>query len=153
LSSLTFERSTDVELVRSLVTHPAVYRPGILADYAPAPGAWRAAENRGLWYVVARDDGAPLALYVFEWHSPVWCSVHLCFLPHAWGRALDVSRAALGWLAQSSGCRKLTAAVPAYNRLTHALARRVGMETVGVLSASIPHGGRLHDQTIYAISI
>ena len=86
--------------------------------------------------------------------SPIWYEAHMCLLPAAWGdQSREISLACARWFATESGCRKLTATVPQYNRLMHALASRIGMQRIGVLTESTLQGGRLCDQTIFGLSI
>lgn len=149
-----FERTFDYDLARAIVTHPKLYRPSQLSDFAPERGAYRVVEDPAIWYVLARGAaGDPLGLFMFVPRSPVWWEVHLCFLPGGWGRSRDISLACAHWFSEQTGCRKLSATVPAYNRLMHSLAARLGMERVGVLTASVRQAGRLCDQTIFSLSI
>lgn len=150
---LTFERTADAELVRSIVTHPKVYRGSLLSDFAPARENYHVPTEPANWYLVARYAEEPLGVFVFCPYNPVWWEVHLAMLPLAWGIADELSHAMVRWLRENSPCKKLTATIPEYNRLTLALARRIGMSFIGTNSKSTLKDGSLRDQHIFGLEI
>ena len=149
---MTFERTTDYELVRRVVTHPRIW-PGASDDFSPPAEEWRPIEHEALWYVAVRDGEEFLGLFVFVPASPVCWEVHTCLLPCSWGeRAVQAAREVAEWIWLNSGCRRITTAVPAFNRLAHRLARRAGMREYGRNLKSYMKHGKLHDQILLGLS-
>lgn len=154
VTNVAFERTRDYGLVRSIITHPAVFRATLLSDGTPAREEFVVPEDEGIWYVIAKEAGAPIGLYVFRPLNAFESSVHMALLPCAWGkRSRAVSLACAAWYAGQSGCELLAATVPAYNRLMHSLARRIGMTETAILPDSIRQRGQLCDQTIFTLRI
>lgn len=149
---VSFERTRDLALVRSIVTHPRVYR-GVLSDFAPTPEAYQPPDNESYWYLIPKRLNVPLGVFVFVPQSPVWWEAHMALLPQAWGEAAEISKAMVAWLAQHTSCRKITAHVPQYNRLMIHLAKRIGMTHVGVNTRSVRKNGTLHDQQIFGLEV
>lgn len=152
---MTFERTFDYELVARIVTDPQIYRASVLSDFAPPAERYSVGADMDMWCVLPlTDERRALGVFIFDRNSPTWYEVHMCLLPAAWGKSsAALCLACAHWFADQSGCRCITATVPAYNRTTHALARRIGMRRVGVLERSIMQRGKLHDQTIYSLAV
>ena len=152
--SLTFERSFDYELVRSLITHPKIYRPSLLADGYPSREEYRTPEGSHIWYVLARNEaGSPVGVFVFFPEAPERWDSHMALLPEAWGRGEEICLACFEWLRRNTTCRVLLATVPDYNRLMIRLARRLGMQAVQVLPDSLSQNSILYGKTIYSLPL
>lgn len=150
---LTFERTHDAELVRSIVTHPKVYRGSLLSDFAPAREHYQVAADDANWYLIPRYAGEPLGVFVFCPYNPVWWEVHIAMLPQCWGIADEVAQAMVRWMREHCPCKKITATIPDYNRLTLALARRIGMSFIGLNTKSTLKDGQLRDQHIFGLEL
>lgn len=144
---MTFERTRDYELVRAIVTHPQVYRPELLSDQAPRPEEWRASPE--LFYLLVREAGEALGVFVFAPETPERWDGHIAMRPAAWGRSTRFCRGMVRWLAEHTACRELVARVPAYNRACLALMRRLDWTAAGIEPASIRRGGVLFDQFVF----
>ncbi len=153
-TSLTFERTFDYELVRSIVTHPKIYRPALLADGYPSRDQYRAPAGDQIWYVIPRNTaGSVLGVFVFFCETAERWAAHMALLPEAWGQGEQICLALFAWLRQATTCRVLLASVPDYNRLMLRLARRLGMRAVQVIPRGISQRGISYDQTIFSISL
>ena len=133
---VTFERTRDYELVRRIVTHPKVYRAGILTDAQSKREEWRAPEDEHIWYVLPRDKQGPLAALIFEPQpEPGVAEAHVAFLPRAWGKSVDVCLACIEWLRKVTDWHTLFCRVSEFNRLAVRLVHKIGFR----LYASIPY--------------
>lgn len=150
---LTFERTRDIELVRSIVAHPRVYRAGLLPDYAPPREAYSPPANESIWYMIPKRNDVPLGVFFFIPQNPVWWEVHMALLPDAWGEATQISRSMARWLGENTSCRKLTASIPHYNRLALQMVQRIGMTHIGINAGSVLKDGQLHDQSIFGLEV
>jgi RimJ/RimL family protein N-acetyltransferase len=142
---ITFKRSWDTALVRSIITHPKLFRH-FMDDASPRPEDWHAPHDERCWYVLAWDDDELLGLFVLIEGDEAW-SIHVCLLPSAWGEtALRASRAISRWVFTQTAAPRLTCAIRADNRLSLQLAKRSGFRECGTLPASWLSGGVRHDQ-------
>lgn len=154
-STVTLASTTDLHLVRRILTWPEVY-PLLKDDYAPPAEEFQVNDDPRIRYVLvdANSLGA-LGLFLLLPQNRVCFEVHAAMLPWAtpkqkWAAA----RALPGWLAENTECRRLTAAVPAYNRQaiiygTHGL----GMKYAGRHEAAFMRHGELRDLVLLGRSI
>lgn len=143
---LTFERTQDFELVKQIITHPAIYEH-MHSDGAPAPENFQVSEAG--WYFLVRDQGELLGLFICVPQTSVCWEIHTCLLPAARGkRAFRAYREGLAYLKAHTSCRKVIGNIPADNPGALAIALRSGCRAIGVNTKSISHGGRLLDQVI-----
>ena len=153
---IAFERSFDYELIRSILTHPRLWKY-LSDDYSPAPGDFYPQEHPSIWYVIVRDvheKGADLlGLWMFVPQNGVCWEVHTALLPCAWGeRGQLAARLLPMWMWYASHCRRIVTNVPASNRLALHFAYRAGMKVFGVNEASYLKNGVLLDQVMLGIS-
>jgi RimJ/RimL family protein N-acetyltransferase len=149
---ITFQRTWDLELARSVITHPRLF-PFLSDDHSPRPQEFRAPRDERVWYVLAYEDDELLGLWMFVHYSPVLWEVHTALLPSAWGAsARAAARAMAEWLWAHTSCRRLITNVPAYNRLALRFAEAAGMRRFGVNERSLLKNGRLHDQIMLGLS-
>lgn len=142
---MQFERTADLDLVRSIITHPKIY-PHVSDDFSPGPEDYTPVDATGVWYVIARDQGELLGLWMVVWHSQILAEIHTCLLPCAWGqRAKTAAQEALGWLFASSGVERVITQVPESNKLAHRFARAAGMSAFGLNPKSFRKQGKLID--------
>lgn len=151
-NALTFERTSDFDLVRSIMTHPRVY-PHITDDGCPPVEEFHPSEDRMLWYILVRNAGKPVGLWLFVPTNAVCWEVHTCLLPEAWG---DVGREAAKrmaeWIWQYTACRRIITNVPECNRLALRFAKAAGMLEFGRNEASFLKNGRLHAQIMLGLT-
>ncbi|MEW5709849.1 MAG: GNAT family N-acetyltransferase [Pseudomonadota bacterium] len=148
------ERTFDAELVRKILTHPQIY-PHVSDDGSPPPEEFDPREsvrNDAMYFLVPMAAERPAGLYVIYPHNSIMYEVHACILPEYRGAAArEAARAMVQWVFAHTPCRKLIALVPAFNRLAHQYARRVGFMDVGVITRSYLKAGVLYDQHLLAI--
>jgi RimJ/RimL family protein N-acetyltransferase len=152
---LTYERTRDLELVRSILTHPRVY-PWISDDGCPPAEEFQPIDHPSVWYVVVREQlsGLLLGLFMFVPQNAVCWEVHTCLLPAAWGKpAAAAAAGASHWMGERTPCRRIVTSVPSYNRLALRFARAAGMKQFGVNPASYLKTGKLHDQVLLGLSL
>lgn len=150
---MTFEISTDLELVRLIMTLPRIYRH-ITDDFSPPPEEFRPAEHPSICYVLVFDGHEHLGLFVVTRHNGVTVEIHTCLLPCAWGaRAKQAASEFAAWLwANAPQIQRIVTVVPDYNRLALRFARAAGMTEYGRNPASIQKGGKLHDEILLGLS-
>lgn len=149
---MTFERTTDYDLIRRVFTHPAVYRH-LGDDFSPAAADFAVNEHPDIWYVIARDELGVLGVITFIPQSRILWEMHLCLLPDAWGsRAAKMGDSLYQWVWTNTPCRRITGAIPATNRLAIRWARVSGMEQYGTNPRAFRKGGRLIDLVLMGIS-
>lgn len=154
---ITFERSTDYELIRAIITHPKLW-PYISDDNSPAREDYRPIESESVWYVVARTRDAEvgayvLGMWVFHPLNSICWEVHTCVLPRAWGHVgLEAARQLPEWIWENTPCRRIVTNVPSTNRLALQFALRAGMTIFGCNRASFLKDGKLCDQVCLGIS-
>lgn len=149
---MQFERSTDYELLGSVLRTPALY-PFISDDFAPAIEDVAAVENPGLWYILAKDQGDLLGFYLFEPRSPILWEFHTIMPLNA--RALIAMKELLGqggWLWSHTPCLRAVTYVPEYNAVALRFGLRAGLTVYGRNPASYLRGGRLQDQILMGIA-
>lgn len=154
---MTFERTSDLDLVRRVLTHPRIY-PFISDDFSPPADEYRPVENEAVWYVAARDRLAVvqaqlLALWMFVPLNGICWDVHTAVLPCAWGEVgLEAARQLPAWMWANTPCRRIVTTVPTCNRLALHFAVRAGMRIWGYNEASYLKNGLLYDQVCLGIS-
>lgn len=150
---ISFERTFDMDLVRSILTNnPRSYR-AMGDDACPPLSEFKVHEDERIWYVIPRDGEEVLGVFPFIPVNAVLYDVHLCILPAAWGgRSVPAFRGALDWMFENSPARRISGAVSAENRLAIKLALRCGMEIVGGHPKAFLKNGILHDVVLLGIS-
>lgn len=149
---ITFERAGDLELVRSVMTHPQIY-PHISDDGSPPAEEFEPIDHPAVWYVLAFDGDELLGLFMFIPQGAACWEVHTCLLPASWGaRAAAAAAGAAAWLFKQTECRRIVTAVPICNRLALRFARQAGMTQYGVNPNSFLKHGELHDQVLLGLS-
>ena len=151
-SSITLRRTDDYELIRGVMTHPAVY-PHISDDGCPPVEEFRPSESESLWYVVAEDAGELLGLWLLVPLNSICWEIHTCLLPCAYGpRGQAAAKEMAAWIWANTPCRRLVTTVPKPNQLALRFAVRAGMQEYGRNPASFLKNGVLHDQVLLGMS-
>ena len=149
---MTFERTRDYELIRSIMSHRRIY-PFITDDLCPAVEDFRPAHSDAIWYMLAKDEGDLLGMWIFVPQNGICWEVHTCLLPVGWGeRGARAARELAGWVWQHTECRRIITNVPECNRLALRFAMRAGMETFGRNKQSFLKSGKVHDQIMLGLS-
>lgn len=154
---IQFERSTNYELIRQIITHERIW--GYLSDDGSPPREdFEPLESNFVWYVIACDvddagGGEILGLWMFFPHNTVCWEVHTCLLPIAWGeRGQAAAKMLPDWIWRNTPCRRIVTNVPTYNRLALHFAFKAGMKMYGVNPDSYLKDGILRDQMCLGIS-
>lgn len=149
---LTFERTRDFDLVRKIMTHPRVY-PHITDDGCPPVEEFHPAEDRGLWYILVRNAGEPVGLWLFVPQNAVCWEVHTCLLPVAWGETgKEAAKRMAEWIWQYTTCRRIVTNVPECNRLALRFAKAAGMVEYGRNEKSFLKDGKLWGQIMLGLT-
>lgn len=149
---LTFERTTNYELVRAIVTNPVLYKH-ITDDGSPAREKFRPIEHSAIWYVLVWNDDKLLGLFMFVPLNSVCFEVHTCLLPASWGKHTEAAAQGVAeWIWEHTACQRIITNVPSYNRLALRLALLSGMKEFGVNKDSFLKNGQLYDQIMLGIS-
>jgi RimJ/RimL family protein N-acetyltransferase len=147
---IRFERTSDLTLVREIMTHPKVY-PWISDDGSPSREEYR--PHPDLLYVLVFDDEELLGLWAFTPQNSVTWEVHTCLLPgQDFHRARTAAIEMAGWVWANSDCHRIVTTVPRSNRAARLFARAAGMVEYGLNEKSFRKNGTLHDQFLFGIS-
>lgn len=148
----TIHPSQDYALISAIIRHKKVY-PHIADDFSPDPEDYRCPEYPHLVYLLARDRGELLGVWILIPISNVHWEISWAPLPTAFGsRARSATRAVFAWIWANTTCARITATIAATNRLSLLLARAVGMAEYGRNPYSVQRHGRLYGQVLLGIS-
>lgn len=130
--NLILERTQDVQLIRTIMTHPKLY-PHLTDDFSPAPEDFQPVEHDSYIYLLVRDGDDLLGLFFFHPHTVSIWEVHTCLLPGAWGeRGKAAAISSREWIWENlPHCLRIITNVPTYNRLALRFAQTAGMEQFG----------------------
>lgn len=148
---MRFERTTDAELIRVIVTHPKVYAK-VTDDNAPSPEKWRPQMNEAAWYVLVWDEDVILGLWAFFPENSVTWKAHICYLPDAYGVSIEATRDLFRWVFSNTACRRIVGAIPFSNKLALRMAAGAGCKPFGIDEGSFLKDGRLQDRVMMGIS-
>jgi len=141
---LTVSRTYDLELVRSIITHPSCF-PSVSDDNCRAEEFRPSADPRIIYLLAMK--ASPLGIFMLVPESEVCLEIHTCLLPHAWGpTAREVARLAETWIWSNTTCKRLITKVPEFNQTALKYALQGGMLIYGFNPASFLHEGRLRAQ-------
>jgi hypothetical protein len=150
-----FNRTTDYELVRRILTRRRMYE-WMGDDYAPPVEQFQVNTDPRIWYVLASDEWRAIGLFCFFPENEICWAAHVALLrgthPRLTHRAgWEVVR----WLWNNTPCLRLTAKVPACNRAAVRFGLGpMGLKLIGptleqsVEPLSFMKGGRLVDQIL-----
>ncbi|MGO9967262.1 MAG: hypothetical protein ACLPY2_08320 [Bryobacteraceae bacterium] len=148
---MTFDRTWDYELVRTILTHPTLYRH-MGDDFAPDPERFEVNRHPAIWYVLATEEWRAIGLFCFFPENDICWAAHVAMLrktPPALTR--QAGREVMRWLWERTPCRRLVASVPMCNRA----AVRYGLDPqgmnllpYGVNEKSFLKDGKLWDQQL-----
>lgn len=148
---IKFERTTDLEFVRTVMTHPKIW-DGISDDGSPPPDQFSPADSPAIHYVVAHDETGLIGVWAFYPQNSVCFDVHTMMMPRARGRrAVDAAQSVAAWMFEQTACKKITTTVPSCNPQALWFAKKAGMKVIGVNEKSFVKNGEIFDQTILGI--
>lgn len=146
------QRTTDMRLVRSIITHPLVY-PWCCDDAAPKVEDFDPLPANGdqVLYVLVADWQAQ-GVFAFFQQNAVTTEAHTCVPPEMWGRTHWAARAAIEWVFKHTAFQRIVTSVPQDNPLAARLAGRAGMTHYGHNPDSFLRKGRLLGVDLFGIS-
>lgn len=145
-------RTSDPELIKEAITHPAVW------DACTDDSAGSACD----YVAPIHPDIITLAVYDFEQFGGVFIFVrqnavlyecHARLLPSVLGsKAIEAGKLALDWMWQGSPAWRIMAAIPVENPKAVQFAIKSGFEVFGLNPRSWGKNGRLQDCLMLGIS-
>ena len=147
---VTIQRSRDYSLLWRIATSEEIYRV-TSDDGSPIPSRWRIAEREDCYYLLAQENETILGFCAFYPVNAVTFETHVCFLSR--GPVNESAfRAMLAWMWNNTKALRIVGAVPEYNHLAIAFARRCGFEKFGWNRDSFLKNGKLYAQVCMGIS-
>lgn len=145
------ERTHDMDAVREILTDPAVWSL-VSDDGCPDRHDFTPVRDTRIVYLLARDQGVPVGVFLLVPVNAVTWDVHCAMLPGYRGLpAVVAARLALDLAFAEADARKLTAAIPASNQRAVRFARALGFRQEGVSTRSFLKNGRLEDRIVFGI--
>lgn len=149
---MIFQRTTDRELIRSVICHPKIY-PAIHDDDPVPVEQWEPINHPLVGYVAIREGEELLGVAICSAHSRYEWEIHNCLLPSlGWKKRLLVAKEFFEWLT-IAGCRRVLGKVVASNRYALVFNKSIGMEMFGVDRKSFMRNGQLQDQYYFGLSL
>lgn len=140
-------------MIRSVVTHPRVYRR-MTDDFCREPEAYRPCTGiPAIQYIAVWDSGQLMGIFVLVSQTGVCIEIHAAFLPEAWGQAAkDAMRGILDWIWTNTNASRVIGAVPKCNPLAIAFGKSAGMTEFGVDENSFQKWGKLWGRVMLGIT-
>lgn len=151
---MQFARTHDLDLAHRILTHPKVY--SLMGDDSlPPRELFEVNRHPAIQYVTveARERGI-LGMFTLCPENSVCWQLHVAMLPHAKpAEKWSAARGLVEWL-ENTECRRLTAAVPQFNRpaVMYGI-QGLGMQYVGRHRKAFAKFGELHDLVLLGRSI
>ncbi len=148
MPDIRLSRTYDAELVRSIITNPAIY--GRMSDdYAPSREDYVPAAPDAVAYVLVEVDEQPKGVWALVPQSRTLWEVHTALLPDIWGTvAKQAAPLLLDWVWSNTTCQRLFTMVPQYARATRKFAMHAGMQECGLHEKAYMKDGELQDLII-----
>ena len=150
---MRIERTQDVALIKSVLTHPSIY-PFISDDGSPSAEEFDPsglAQHPMVYFLAAVTETGVGAVWMLHAINSFTYEVHTCVLPEFRGQTTEAAKAVAVWMFENTNCKKIITHVPSYNRLALKLAERVGMEHEGVNRKSWFKDGLVYDQYVLGL--
>jgi RimJ/RimL family protein N-acetyltransferase len=150
---LTFERTVDFHLVRSILTGPGIY-PHITDDFSPAREVFEVNQNAAIWYVLAIDGGKVVGLFSLLPRNAIRWELHFAMVRKVSPKITrEAGRGIVPWIWEYTHCKRLMAEVPVCNKaaVRYGL-RAMGLKAFGRDRAAFLKNGKLVDLICMGIS-
>ncbi len=152
ITEISFERTTDEDLIRNIVTHPDVY-PHLTDDFSPKAEDWKPPTGDPFSWVIAQEADEILGIFMLAQENPIFSYVSCAFLPEAGDeRAKKAAMAAVEWVWANTKYLRLVAHIPGWDKRGLSHADAAGMKYVGNHPSACAKNGRLWNQIIMGIS-
>lgn len=144
-------RTFNAELIRLIVTHPAIW--DAVSDDGVQKEQYNAPVADSVYWLLVLDGEEILGAYFLHPHNHVTYEIHTCLLPNSWGeKAKKAAQLVLSWVFSNTICLKVITHVPENNVLALRYAKRAGLQEEGINRASFLKNGKLLNQTLLGIT-
>lgn len=152
MSDIRLSRTYDTQLIREIITNPAIY--GRMADdYAPPREEYEPASPDVAAYVQAEVDGTVKGLWMLVPQSQTLWEVHTALLPEIWGMTARLAAPMLlDWVWSNTVCQRLFTVIPQCARATRKFAMNAGMTECGKHERAYMKDGELQDLIIMGLN-
>lgn len=149
---MRIERTTDSQLIRSVITHQAIY-PYISDDGSTSPEDYEPVIDDSLYWLAVLDGQQTAGLFLVHPWNCATVEIHTCVLP-AWrgAKARVAAALVLTWIFTNTAFQKVVTHVPEPNRLAKKLAIDAGFSIEGINRKSFLQQGQLLNQTLLGIT-
>lgn len=143
------ERTRDTELVRSILSHPELFKRSNLANLDQLDP-----ENQtDIIYLLVKNNNDIVGLsIVHTFNNSICCQIHVNYFPEYWGNGLaDYSNLTLDWIFDNTDYQKVVAFAPDYYPQVKKHCEACGLKLEGYLLNSVLSDGKLDNQSIMSI--
>ena len=140
------ERSEDMALIRSIIEHP-----GILPFIWDKPDRIPVYVHMLIHNMIAYLDSAVIGIVTFVPLNSITWNPHISILPDYRGHGTAVMRAATKWMFEKTGCRKICAFPPTYNKPMIRVFEKCGYKHEGFSPRSFEFKGIICDRLLMGI--
>ena len=149
---MIIERTREWELIKSIVTHPKVYR-AVSDDFSAMPEEWNPNQSEDIHYLLASHDEKTLGMFILVPQNRICWQVHTCMLPESYGELTKkIALESIKWIWEHTECLRIITEVPFYNRLAFKFAKDCGMIQYGINPQSYMKNGKLRDVILLGVS-
>ncbi len=150
--AISFERTFDLELVRSIITDPSIW-PNVSDDNSGDPKDFWPTDHEAICYILARDEEKLIGMWSFVPHNSVCWEVHTYLLPnHGFTQGRKAAKELAAWIFANTKCQRIFTNVPEFNRAARIFAKAAGMKEFGNNPNSFIRNGTLWNQTLLGLS-
>lgn len=142
---ITFERTTDATLLKSILMSLPTIWDHISDDFAPAPKDWEPVDPAAYWYVVAKENGVPFGWFAFFPQNCITFELHTVMLLNTRARKAIGGAIEFMW-GQLPELRRVVTMVPGWNDVAFRFGIRAGFRVWGRNPGSYRKQGKLCDQ-------
>lgn len=147
---IEFGFQRNMTILRNFMNDPMIYRRSA-NDSAPSIEDFEPENKPGLDYVMACDDGEPIALFAVKTLPERTAEIHFCFKPSRWGHTQSTCEKFLKWIWKHSKFDVLVGPIPGYNRLALKLVDKLGFERIGLVEKAGTKRGKPFDVIVTGI--
>ena len=144
---ITIARTFDIELIKSVVTIPAIW--DAITEDGFYPQHYEPNLQTKLWFTM-HDDDALVALVVFDHVNTVTLNVHPMVLPCKRGKSKEIIKALVAWWVKTpSQYQKIIAEIPVIYKNVRSFAELMGLELEGIRRSSFMKNRNIIDVYLY----
>lgn len=153
---LSIERTTDAELIRSIIGLPEVRSLIMESDEVPVP------QHEDIYYLAVKEsifaDGSVedrlVGIVAFMPVNSITWNPHIAILPMRQnsGIGTQAMQEAMSWMFENTSCLKLVAHPPVFKASMIRVFEKCGFAIEGMSPDSFPWHGKLYDRLLMGIS-